>query len=205
MIEKRNMHLRVQEMCDCYATSDPLAEMEKMETVTGDVEELSIKWLALAILHGINSGMDEIKISLDNTECVRVKSEHPKAELPAPDPRIAEGVMEVIREITHIEADKGRMPISVGVRDSSLDFLVKVKSRADRDKISLVFNPKEHYQRHGDDDHQQHHHQSHNKDHHGHHHHESQGHHHESHGESHDHHHHESHREFEGHHAGHHH
>jgi hypothetical protein len=27
MKEKRNLHLKVQEMCDCYATGDPLKEM----------------------------------------------------------------------------------------------------------------------------------------------------------------------------------
>ena len=27
MKEKRNVHLKVQELCDCHATSDPLKEM----------------------------------------------------------------------------------------------------------------------------------------------------------------------------------
>ena len=30
MKEKRNIHLKVQEMCDCYATTDPLKEMSEI-------------------------------------------------------------------------------------------------------------------------------------------------------------------------------
>ncbi len=53
MKEQRNLHLKVQELCDCYATADPLKEM----SVVGqdkDKEEAALKWLALAALHGVN-------------------------------------------------------------------------------------------------------------------------------------------------------
>jgi hypothetical protein len=30
MKEKRNLHLKVQELCDCYATTDPLKEMSDL-------------------------------------------------------------------------------------------------------------------------------------------------------------------------------
>ena len=139
MKEKRNMHLRVQEMCDCYATTDPLAEMERMRNETGDVEESAVKWLALAVLHGINSGLEEISISLNEAGRVRVKAEHPESELPAPSEKIADTIMDVVREITHIEEDKGLMPLSIGIRDSSVDLVVKVKSEGERDKVKLKF------------------------------------------------------------------
>ena len=32
MKEKRNLHLKVQELCDCYATNDPLKEMSQIKT-----------------------------------------------------------------------------------------------------------------------------------------------------------------------------
>jgi hypothetical protein len=150
MKEKRNMHLRVQEMCDCYATTDPLAEMARMKTETGDKEESAVKWLALAVLHGINSGLEEISISLDEEGRVRVKAEHPKEELPAPSTDIADAVMDVVREITHIEEDKGRMPLSIGIRDSSVALEVKVKSKGERDKVKLKFKKEHHHEgRHG--------------------------------------------------------
>ena len=61
MKEKRNLHLKVQELCDCYATTDPLKEM----SVVGkdkDPEEAALKWLALAALHGVGNNAKEITI-----------------------------------------------------------------------------------------------------------------------------------------------
>ena len=44
MKEKRNLHLRVQEMCDCYASSDPLKSMSQMVNAD-DADEAAVKWL----------------------------------------------------------------------------------------------------------------------------------------------------------------
>jgi hypothetical protein len=49
MKEKRNVHLKVQELCDCYATNDPLKEMSVVQNGS-DKEEAALKWLALAAL-----------------------------------------------------------------------------------------------------------------------------------------------------------
>jgi hypothetical protein len=54
MKEKRNVHLKVQELCDCYATNDPLKEMSVVKNGS-DKEEAALKWLALASLHGNRS------------------------------------------------------------------------------------------------------------------------------------------------------
>lgn len=139
MKEKRNLHLQVQEMCDCYATTDPLEEMAKMGSVDEANEEAAIKWLALAILHGINNNAEEISVSRDKEGGVRVVAEYRKTELPALDGRVAEAVMKAVREITHIEEDKGRLPLSVGVRDSSVDLDVKIKSKEKGEKLKLKF------------------------------------------------------------------
>jgi len=53
MKEKRNLHQKVQEMCNCYATTDPLKSMSQM--VNEDSEDAAVKWLALAALHGVNA------------------------------------------------------------------------------------------------------------------------------------------------------
>ena len=53
MKEKRNLHLKVQELCDCYATTDPLKEMSNVKNDV-DKDEAALKWLALAALHGVN-------------------------------------------------------------------------------------------------------------------------------------------------------
>ena len=136
MKEKRNMHLRVQEMCDCFATSDPLEEMNRMTDETGDEEESAVKWLALAVLHGINSGLKEISISIDDEDKVRVKAEK---RLPAPNPGTAKAILAAVREVTHIEEDKGSLPVTLGIRDSSVELVFKVKTKEERDKVKIKF------------------------------------------------------------------
>lgn len=138
MKEKRNLHLRVQEMCDCYASSDPLKSMSQMVD-EADADEAAIKWLALAVLHGINANARKISISQKAGGAVRVVAEYRQTDLPAPGPPIAAKIMETVREITHIEDAKGKLPLSIGVRDSSVNLEVKIKSKADENTVSLEF------------------------------------------------------------------
>ena len=46
MKEKRSLHLRVQEMCDCYATGDPLKEMSIVQN-EADKDEAAVKFMAV--------------------------------------------------------------------------------------------------------------------------------------------------------------
>lgn len=138
MKEMRNLHLRVQEMCDCYATSDPLQEMAKMADDREDTQESAVKWLALAMLHGINNNAEKIVIQRDREGRVVVKAEYRKTELPAPNTAIADTIIETMREITHIE-DKGKLPLSVGIRDSSINLKAKIESKEDRHELKLEF------------------------------------------------------------------
>jgi hypothetical protein len=137
MKEKRNVHLKVQEMCNCYATTDPLKSMSQM--ANEDSEDSAAKWLALAALHGVNSNAKSITIYQAGDQSVRVVAEYRPADLPAPSKAVAAKVMDAVREITHIEADKGKMPLSLGIRDSSVDIEVKIKSKGDENQISLKF------------------------------------------------------------------
>ena len=139
MKEQRNLHLQVQEMCDCYATTDPLEEMAKMGSVEEGDQKAAVKWLSLAILHGINNNAEEITVSREKDGGVRVTAEYRKTELPVMNGRVAEAVMSAVREITHIDADKGRLPLSVGIRGNSVDLEVKIKSKEKREKLKLKF------------------------------------------------------------------
>lgn len=138
MKEMRSLHLRVQEMCDCYAATDHLEEMAKMAAQSEDLQESAVKWLALAILHGINSNAEQIAIQRDEDGRVRVRAEYRTAELPPPNQKTADAVIEAVREITHIE-DKGKLPLSVGIRDSSIDLMIHVKSKGGRNRVKLKF------------------------------------------------------------------
>lgn len=138
MKEKRNLHLKVQEMCNCYSTTDPLRSMSRMAG-EADSEEAAVKWLALAALHGINANAKSITLFQAGDGSVRVVAEYRPAELPAPGKAVAENVMAVVREITHIEGEKGKLPLSLGIRDSSVDIEVKVKSKGGENIVGLKF------------------------------------------------------------------
>ena len=138
MKEKRSLHLKVQEFVDCFATSDPLKEMSVIDK-EGNREEAALKWIALAILHGINANAEEIRISKSVDGEVKVSAKYRKTKLPSPGAGIGEKIIETMREITHIEGDKGKMPLALGIRDGSLELGIKVKSKDDGETIKLKF------------------------------------------------------------------
>jgi len=138
MRDKHSLHLKVQELCDCYATTDPLKEMSDLEKDV-DKEDAALKWLALATLHGINANAKKISIMKTKEGTVKVTAEYRKTDLPAPDSDIGGRIIEVVRGITHMEGDKAKTPLALGVRDGSIELTVKLKSSDDGDKVSLKF------------------------------------------------------------------
>lgn len=138
MKEKRNLHLKVQEMCDCYATSDPLKEMSIVKNEE-DQEEAALKWLALAALHGVNNNAEEIAIIRDPDGQVRVVAEYRDTELPSPGPEVGEKILDAVREITHIEEDKGKIPLALGIRNDTVDLQIKFKAKQGKEKITIKF------------------------------------------------------------------
>lgn len=138
MKEKRNLHLRVQEMCDCYATGDPLKEMSVVKNEE-DKDEAALKWLALAALHGVNNNAEEITITRDSDGQVRVVAQYRETELPSPGSEVGRKILDAVREITHIEEDKGKLPLSLGIRNDSVELNIKFKAKKDGEKITIKF------------------------------------------------------------------
>ena len=138
MRDKQTMHLKVQELCDCYATTDPLQEMSALEK-DDDKDEAALKWLALAALHGINANAEKISIAQSKEGMVRVTAEYRKSELPNPGSEIGGKIIEAVRGITHMEGDKGKLPLALGIRDGSIEISIKMKRSKDGEKISLKF------------------------------------------------------------------
>ncbi len=138
MKDERSLHLKVQELCDCFATTDPLREMSRIPAAT-DEEEIGLKWLALAALHGVNNNASKITLRKGDDGQVRVTAEYRVSELPSPGTAVGAKVIAAIREITHIDAEKGKTQLALGMRDSSVDLEVTIKSKKGHEKVSLKF------------------------------------------------------------------
>jgi hypothetical protein len=138
MKEKRNIHLKVQELCDCYATNDPLKEMSEIKG-DSDQDEAAAKWLALAALHGVNDNAKEVSIQRSPDGNIKVTAKYRESELPSPGSEIGEKIMSALREITHIEGGKGKSPLALGIREDSIELQIKMKSKDEGEKVTLKF------------------------------------------------------------------
>jgi hypothetical protein len=138
MRDKETLHKKVQEQVDCFATTDPLKEMSELVRER-DTEQAALKWLALAALHGINMNARNITISKSPEGLVRVIAEYRPAELPSPGLTIGEKIIQDVREITHLDKEKGKTVLALGVRDGSIDLKVKVKKEKDGEAVTLNF------------------------------------------------------------------
>ncbi len=138
MKDKASLHQNVQYLCDCFATADPLKEMSHLSDAA-DVEESAAKWIALAALHGINADAEKISLFRAKTGEIQVTARYRDATLPDPGQKIGGQIVQTVKEITHIHEKKGSSPLALGIRDSSIDLDIKVKSKEKGDTITINF------------------------------------------------------------------
>lgn len=138
MKDTSSLHLKVQEHIDCFAQSDPLKEMSVI-AADADADAAAVKWLALAALHGINHNARKISVTRNGDGRVQVVAEYRDTELPSPGTAVGERIIDAMRRIIHLEEEKGKSILALGVRDSSIDLKVKVEKKGDRETMSLKF------------------------------------------------------------------
>lgn len=138
MRDTSNLHQKVQEMCDCFATNDPLKEMSRLHGDSNH-EEAAIKWLALAILHGINTNAEEISLEQTQKGAVKVVAEYRRAELPPPGPETGHNILQSLKRIIHVDSSQGDSTLAFGVRNSNLDLQVKTREEGGDSKITIRF------------------------------------------------------------------
>jgi hypothetical protein len=138
MKDKRSLHLKVLELCDCYATTDYLKEMSQLPQATDD-EEGALKWVALAALHGVNANAKKIALSRKHDGGITVVAKYRKTELPSPGSAVGEKVIEALREITHMEVGGGKLPLAIAIRDSSFEVKIKVEQDEEEETVTLEF------------------------------------------------------------------
>lgn len=138
MKDNNSLHLKVKELCDCYKTTDYLAEMAKLDR-DGDQREAAAKWLALATLHGINANAKKISISKSTDGTINVTAKYRRTDLPSPGSAVGEGIFAAIREITHLDGPKGKTPLAMGVENESIELRVELESGKKGESITLRF------------------------------------------------------------------
>jgi len=138
MKDKRNLHLEVQEHIDCFANTDPLKEMSEITKDT-DKDQAALKWLALAVLHGINFNAKKISIRTAADGTATVQAKYREAELPSPGGEIGRNIVEAIRRITHFEGERGKGPLALGLRNDNLEIGIKVKRDEHGETVTFKF------------------------------------------------------------------
>jgi len=138
--DARNLHTRLQEMCDCYMDTDYGKELKKMAFGIGeDLEEEALKYLALSILFTITNSGKKLSIKRKKRkQKVTVKAQE-KMALPSPAPEITEKIFEIMRSITHLEGEKGKEPFSLGLRDSRVELEITFKKKDDEESLKFSF------------------------------------------------------------------
>ena len=138
MKDTTSLHLKVQELCDCFATTDPLKEMSKLAK-SKDTDEDALKWIALAVLHGVNNNAKKITLSTADDGGVEVTAKYRTTQLPSPGPEIGEKVINAVREITHIEKEKGKTALALGFRNNDLNLNIKTKKKNKSSVVEIQF------------------------------------------------------------------
>ncbi len=138
MKETESAHRKIQDMIDCYAANDPLKEMSEIGEES-ELDEAAVKWIALAALHGVNQNAKKISIRHTGDGNVRVTAKYREAELPSPGAAIGQRVIDLIRNVTHMEGEKGKTPIALGVRNDSLELKAKVEIEDGGQSLTLKF------------------------------------------------------------------
>ena len=133
-----NIHLKAQELCDCFATTDPLKGMFDLSRVPEE-DEAALKWIALAALHGINSNAEKISLITTRDGNVKVTVEYRQGQLPSPGPAVGRKIVEAMRAMTRIEKDKEKTTLAFGIRNSSMDLKIKSRHEGGDDRITITF------------------------------------------------------------------
>jgi hypothetical protein len=111
-----------------------------MSTIQEDADknEAALKWLALVALHGVNANAKKITLYKDKEGNISVVAKYRETDLPSPGSEIGANVFSAIREITHIE-EEGKLPLALGIRESSIEANVKLKSDKKGEKLTIKF------------------------------------------------------------------
>ena len=104
-----------------------------------DLEEDAVKYLALTVLYAITRKAAKLTIKKKGDDLsVRIKADE-KEDLPHPSAVVADKIFQIMREILHIDEEKGEMDLSLGLRTGEVNVHVKVKGQGDKQSLKIKF------------------------------------------------------------------
>ena len=146
--DDRSYHLRLQEFCDCFMETDFRKELEKASKGVsgdpgGDPEELALKFLGLTMLYGANEEAKKISLQKTKEEKVLFSVEaRGNYQLLAPGAQLADRVFSLARSMVHLDQDQGKIPFSLGLKNSSLEINLEFARKAGEEILVMVFPKK---------------------------------------------------------------
>jgi hypothetical protein len=140
-IHDPNLHQKLIEMCDCYLETDFKGRiLETVQVPSEDLEEDSLKYLALTIMYAVTEKAGKLTYKKKKGQLtVTVTAGGDKNSIPAPSPEIFDKVIETVRTILHLEEDNASMPFSLGLRNGQVEVQVKVERKDDKEALKLKF------------------------------------------------------------------
>ncbi len=137
-----NLHLKLQEMCDCYLDTSYQDELNGAARITSneELEETAVKYLALALMYGVTEKAKSVKIKKKKGGTIKagLKSDE-KIDLPPPSEKLFDAMTEIIRSILHFDEGGGELPLSLGLRTGGVELNVKLKEKEDETSLKFKF------------------------------------------------------------------
>jgi hypothetical protein len=125
--------------------TDPKKELEKAaKGVSGDPkrdpDELALKFLGLGIFYGATEKAKRISLqkSKDGKVLFSIESRG-KYQLTPPSADLANRIITIARSITHIDADQGKEPVSLGLRNDRMDITFTFDRKQGEESFSILF------------------------------------------------------------------
>ena len=143
--DERNYHQRLQEFCDCFMETDFKKELETASKGVsgdpgGDADELALKFLGLTLLYGANEEAKRISLQRSKEGKVSLSVEaRGNYQLPPPGAQLADRIFSIARSITHIEKDRGKSPLSLGLRNDRMEINLDIDRTAGGESLTIRF------------------------------------------------------------------
>jgi hypothetical protein len=138
-IHDPNLHLKLIEMCDCYMDTDFHSQIHKTATASPeDLEEESIKYIALAIMNALTEKAQKLTFKRKKTNItVAIKADGDKIALSTPTPEMFAKIISIMRTILHMEEDTASLPMALGLRSGQVELQVKVERKGDKESLKI--------------------------------------------------------------------